>query len=137
MVRKTLLIFLLTLHITPIVNAEEKTIEIFDIEKDQITKTVPLHIDIQDEAKKIVEGIDDVFRKFKPIPASGFMVKIPLAPAIKVENKWLNHLIDEVIIIMPKDEEAYLLIFDEENRPYFFTIKTSINLFLTNLNLTK
>jgi hypothetical protein len=62
------------------------------------------------------------------------MVEIASGPSIQLENKWVNALIDEVIIIIPEDEKPYLLIFDDENRPYFFTFKTKVDTLLNTLD---
>jgi len=59
-------------------------------------------------------------------------VKIPLTPSLRLENKWVNTLIDEVIIIIPENEKPYLLIFDDEKR--YFTFKIEIDKLLKTLD---
>ncbi|MFK4997415.1 hypothetical protein ACI2OX_07255 [Bacillus sp. N9] len=61
------------------------------------------------------------------------MIKVPLQPAVQVENAWFNDLIDEVIIIIPPKENPYLMTFDNENRAHFFTLKGKVDSFLLNL----
>ena len=84
MVRKILLsslpiFFLFNLFI---VNAQSITnVELFDIEKNNIIKTIPTNPKIQLEAKKIIKEVDDVLKKIKPFPDKGYMVKIPLEPS--------------------------------------------------------
>ena len=110
-------------------------IEFLDIEKKKII-TIPTNQKIQLEAKKIIKEIDNVAVQFNPIPDKGYLVKIPLTPSLRLENKWMNALIDEVIIIIPEDEKPYLLIFDDENKPYFFTFKTEIDALLKTLDFS-
>jgi len=83
-----------------------------------------------------MKEIDGVVKKFKPIPDKGYVVKIPLAPSIQLENNWVYALIDEVIIIIPKNEKPYLLVFDDENKPYFLTFETRIDTLLKTLDFS-
>lgn len=104
-------------------------IELLDIEKNKIIKTTPTNPKIQLEAKKIIKEIDNILKKINPIPDKGYMVKIPIEPSFQLENKWVNALIDEVIIIIPEDEKPYLLIFDDENKSYFLPSKQKLILY--------
>lgn len=99
-------------------------------------KSTPTNPKIQLEAKKIIKEVDDVLKKMNPFPDKGYMVKIPLEPSYQLENKWVNALIDEVIIIIPEDEKPYLLIFDDENNSYFFTFETKIDTLLNTLDFS-
>ena len=110
-----------------------KNIELLDIEKNKIV-TIQAKPNIQLETEKIIKGINDVVKKINPIPNKGYMVKIPLTPPLRLESKWVNALIDEVIIIIPENEKPYLLLFDDENKPYFFTFTTDIDSLLKTLN---
>ena len=137
MIRKILLasvpiLFLFTLSM---VSAQSTTnIELLAIEKNEIT-TIPTNSTIQLETEKIIKEIDTVLKKFSPIPDNGYIVKIPLNPSLRLENKWVNAMISEVIIIIQEEEAPYLLIFDNENRPCFFTFKKEINTLLKSLHL--
>ena len=138
MIRKILftLIPILFLFNLIIVSAQNTTnIELLDIQKNKII-TIPTNPKIQLETKKVIEEIDTIVKKFNPIPDKGYMVKIPLTPSIQLENKWVNTLISEVIIIIPEGETSYLLIFDNENKPYFFTFKTEIDMLLKALDFS-
>ncbi|MBU8880463.1 hypothetical protein BGM26_16030 [Bacillus sp. FJAT-29790] len=102
-------------------------IEIFDIEKRTIIKTIPTNPDIQSVAGKFLSEIKDLYKNINPIPKKGFMVKIPLDPSIKVHNQWINDLIDEVIIIFPIEGSPYIMTYDDQNNTYFFTINNIVN----------
>ncbi|SDO25359.1 hypothetical protein SAMN05518871_11347 [Psychrobacillus sp. OK028] len=118
-----------------IVSAQSITeIEILDIEKNKMI-TIPTNPKIQLETKKIIKEIDNIVKKFNPIPDKGYIVKIPLSPSLRLENKWVNTLIDEVIIIIPENEKPYLLIFDDEKKPHFFTIKPEMDGLLKTLDI--
>nr|WP_222618954.1 hypothetical protein [Ornithinibacillus hominis] len=120
-----------------IVNAQSITnVELFDIEKNEIIKTTKPNRKIQLEVEKIIKEIDDIVRKLKPIPDKGYMIRIPLKPSIQLENQWVYALIDEVIIIIPEDEEPYLLLFDDENKTHFFTFEAKIDTLLNTLSFS-
>lgn len=102
-------------------------IEIFDIGKGRIVQTVPGSKKIEGEIGVIVESITDLYRAFEPIPHNGYMIKIPLEEAIKIENEWLHSLVSEVILIFPEYENPHLMVVDDENRPYFFSFEKSVD----------
>lgn len=119
------------------INAEtNKHVEILLIESNEMIKSVPINSDIQAEVAHIISKIDDVVKKFRPIPGKGIMMKIPLEPSIEIDNKFLTSLIDEVIIIIPEEESPYLLVFDDENRSWFFSFSTTLDTLLKTLNVT-
>ncbi|MBM4761127.1 hypothetical protein [Bacillus sp. B15-48] len=129
MFRKTLLLVFLSVIVFngAIVSAEnDKMVELFDIEKNERIDTTPTNSNVQLEAEKIIKAIDDVYKKFKPIPDKGYIIKIPLEPPYQLENQWIHAVIDEVVILIPEEGEPYLLLFDDENTPCFFTINTKI-----------
>ena len=147
MIRKILLLsisvfFLFNLFI---VSAKSSTsIELFDIEKNEVIKVIPTNPKIQLEAEKIINEVDNIVKKLKPIPDKGYMIKIPLESSLLLENQWVYARIDEVIIIIPEvekpivpeDETPYLLIFDDENKSYFLTFKTKIDTLLNTLDFS-
>ncbi|KAB7709140.1 hypothetical protein F9802_03260 [Bacillus aerolatus] len=112
----------------------EKVIEIFDINKGKVIMNVQLNTDLQQEVKKFLKGITGIYVKFKPIPDTGFMIRIPLEPNIMMKYQSFNALVDEVIIIFSGQENPYLMVFDNENRPYFYRFEGDTDKFLALLN---
>ena len=142
LIRKILItLFISSLIHTPYTFAETtKQIEIFDIEKGAVIKTVPPNPIFQTEAAKILKNIKGIYKKVNPIPKKGLMVKIPLNPMISVQNQWLHTLVDEIIIFFPEDEDPYIMTFDDENNYYFFTInnpKSTSEFILRTLSLSQ
>lgn len=107
--------------------------EIFHIGKGKVIKKMTVDETIISEVEEAIETISGVFPGFEPIPKEGHMIKIPLERPIEVKNEWLVDLIDEVIVIIPKDEAPYLLIFDNEVNPYFFTIHHPLEKIIANI----
>ncbi|WP_102272997.1 hypothetical protein [Cytobacillus massiliigabonensis] len=99
-----------------------RSIEIYDINQEMVIKTITNSPLIRKESELILQGINDIYKKFNPIPEQGLLVKVPLEPAIHVSNQWINTLVDELIIFYPEDEEPFILVYDDENNTYFFTI---------------
>lgn len=110
-------------------------IEVFHINKGKVVDEVPVSEVIHKHVETILGGITDIYREFEPIPKNGHMVKIPLEPAIKVENEWLNENINEVILIFPEYENPHIMVFNEENLPYFFLFNASVDGLITELDL--
>lgn len=109
-------------------------IKIIDLKKGKIIKNVQKNPDLQQEVEKFLEGITGVYVKLNPYPNNGFVIKIPLEPNVTVKNQWFNDFVDEVIIIFPVQENPYLLVFDNENQPYFFKFQGNTSKFLGLLN---
>jgi hypothetical protein len=110
-------------------------VEIFHINKGKVIKRVPLNRAIQKDVVTITENINDLYREIEPIPKKGYMVKIPLEQAVMVKNEWLEDLIGEVILIFPEYENPHLMLFNDENIPFFFTFDASVDDLLKELDL--
>lgn len=124
MVKKVFVfIFIFQLLSTSGIAQTTQQIQIFDIDQDKVIKYVQLNTDVQQEVEEFLEGISGVYAKYNPIPNKGFMIRIPLEPNIMVRNKWFDDLVDEVTIILPSQEAPYLMIFDDENKPFFLTFE--------------
>ncbi|MGP4071862.1 hypothetical protein ACTWQB_04845 [Piscibacillus sp. B03] len=115
------------------VNTDVTQVEIFDIETEQVVKTVPTTACIQSEVENYIDSIYDIFKGVNPVGETGFMVKIPLDPTITIDNEWLQSEVDTVIIIQPENEDPYLLTFDENNRPRVFLFDSPIEGLLEQL----
>jgi hypothetical protein len=102
---------------------QNQQIQIFDLNKGKVIKVVPMKTDLQQEAEKFLEGITGVYVKYNPIPKKGYVIRMPLEPTIRVENQWLEDLVDEVSILYSDQEKPYIMVFDEENKTYFFTFE--------------
>lgn len=113
-----------------------ENIEIFDIDKGKVIKKVNSDLEIQKEVEQILNGITDLYRAFEPIPRSGYMIKFPLEPAFYLENDWYQDYVTEVILIFPAYENPHIMLFNDENKPYFFTIQASVDPILTKLDFT-
>ncbi len=62
------------------------------------------------------------------------MIKIPLEPNVTVKNQWFKDLVDEVAIIFPGQVHPYLMVFNNENQPFFFTFQGNTSKFMGLLN---
>lgn len=137
MLRKLVMAIILLSIFT--VSAEAQSppkIEIFNINKGKVIKELPMQEDVQLEVENIISGITDIYRGFEPIPKKGHMVRIPLDPAVEVNNEWFHDLVSEVIVIFPEYENPLLMVFNEENNmPYFWTFEGSVDALLKKLNL--
>ncbi|GEL76236.1 hypothetical protein [Tenuibacillus multivorans] len=123
------------IFLTPIyTTAEPLNVEIFDVKSEQVLKTVPKTQAMQNEIKHFVDHINDRYQGINPVPKSGYMIKIPLDPHLKVDNEWLTSEIDIVIIIIPEDEKPYLITFDQEDRPRVFLFEANIDDLLNEIN---
>jgi hypothetical protein len=127
-------LFIMLLFTSNVMAQDHKNVEVLSIEHNRVIKTVPSNPTIQKEGEKYLNGITDIYRKFRVIPNEGYMIKIPLEPSVTIQNQWMNDLVNEVIIIVGEQEEPYLMVFDDENSPRFFIFKGDIDVLLKTLN---
>jgi hypothetical protein len=106
--------------------AEQKPVEIFDIVEGKVVQESPVTTDIQKETEKMIKSISGVYKNLDPLPKKGVMVKIPLDPPFTLKNEWFNDFVNEAVLIFSYEEEdPYILIWDDENHPHFYTFKAS------------
>ena len=110
-----------------------RDIEIFDITKGKVIKVTDSKPKIQKIAIGYLHEISGVYGKFNPIPDNGYAIRIPLESSVKVESKWLNVTVDEVIIIFPEGEPPFLMLTDNENRLFCFNFKGDTKKLLKSL----
>ncbi|ERI92741.1 hypothetical protein HMPREF1982_02148 [Clostridiales bacterium oral taxon 876 str. F0540] len=116
---KKLLIVLFILFIftsTNHVNAEDfNYVEIFAPKQDKVVKVVQSNPQIQNMITNWIVNIDGLYKN-DPATDDGYVVKIPLNPAVKVNCEYLNTSVREVYILIPENEAPCYLIFENENR---------------------
>ncbi len=125
MIKKVLVfLFIFQLLSTSGIAQTNQQIQIFDIDQDKVIKTVQLtNADVQQEVEKFLKRITGVYAKYNPIPSNGYMVRIQLVPNIMIRNKWFDDLVDEVTVILPNQDDPYLMLFNDENQPFFLTFE--------------
>ncbi|MDP4092868.1 MAG: hypothetical protein Q8920_05855 [Bacillota bacterium] len=94
-------------------------IEIYDINKNEVVKTIAATSEIQSKAERYLKGIAGIYSKLSPVPDSGYMVKIPLEPPVELQNQWLSGNVYSMILILPDKESPYIALLDEESRILF------------------
>lgn len=112
---------------------ETINIEIFSVDKASIVKNTSSNSNIENQVRNYLKNVTGIYAKLNPVPNSGYMIKVPLESPFEIKNQWTNSFVDEVVIIFPKDESPYLLIFDNKDNPIFFTFKGDIDIFLKDL----
>ncbi|KQL50625.1 hypothetical protein AN964_23550 [Heyndrickxia shackletonii] len=135
MIKKLFFSFLLLFLTTTNASAQtNKQIEIYDIGKERVVKKVPMSADIQEDVKRFLERTTSVYPKVKPIPSRGFMIKVPLEPAVEIRNQWLHGRLNQVILVFPPKEHPFYLVMDEKNRTHLFLFEGETNTLLRKLN---
>ncbi|MFP7484528.1 hypothetical protein SFC65_10215 [Priestia filamentosa] len=100
--------------------SSNKNVEVFDLTQSKVVKITPTNKVLQKEAEKSIRSITLLSKKVSPLPRKGALVRIPLDPAVSIKNKWMDDLVDEVIIIFGEREKPLLMVFTDENRTLFF-----------------
>lgn len=108
-------------------------IEVFDLKKEQVIEIIANSEIIQGEIKKCLKTNTGITKRFNPIPKEGKIIKIPVEPSVTLNNQWINTLVDEVKLILPTDETPLLMIFDDENKPYFLEFEHDITKLLSEI----
>jgi hypothetical protein len=134
---KRKLMFLLFLFLAGIFSSVEASsltdIEVFDIKTQKVIKSVPNTDKIQEEVQHCLTTVNGLSRLLNPIPKEGQIFKIPVQPSRVVNNQWINTLVDEVKVIVPRNGKPLLMVFDDENNPYFFELDYDITPLLSQI----
>lgn len=119
--QNSVLAFMASQHISEINN---KDIEIFDITKGEVVKKVSNSLSIRNTAIEYLNDISGMFVKVNAFPDNGIIIRIPFTPPVKVNSHWLTdynmNYVDQVYILYPNEGTPYLLVLDEQQKPYFF-----------------
>ena len=117
-------------------HATGDVVEIFDCHKETIIHKKKMNNSIHKIISDYVANVTTPYKKFNPLPSHGLMIKVPLSKPLTVSNQYFANIIDEVIIILPTDDNPYLLLFDDENYPHFYYFDGKIEKLEAELNIT-
>lgn len=98
-----------------------KCVEIFDINIGKVVKRVKSNRVIQSMSENYIREITGMYTKVKAIPDNGYIIRIPLEPAVNVKNRWIDHKVEELFVIFTEQVHPYLLVLDDDQRPFFYT----------------
>ncbi|WMM24739.1 hypothetical protein RBU61_17715 [Tissierella sp. MB52-C2] len=135
MVKKVLIImavFIMLLHPKIISADTSKYIEIFDPKQDKVVKMVETNKEINNMIIDWINKIDKVYAKVDPIKDDEYAIRFPLNSAIQVQNKWLDTTVEEVYLIVPKNDLPFFMIFETENKLVCFPFTGEIKI-LSNI----
>ncbi len=116
---------------------ETQYIEIFDIEQGRVIKRVKVSFVLQTEAIKYLDTITGVYVKANAFPKTGYIIRVPFEVCVEIHNKWFDGLLKEVFVIFTGDEEPYLLLLDDKNRPLFYKFSGDTKALLKGLNFSE
>jgi hypothetical protein len=108
-------------------------IEIFDVRNERVIKLVANSQEIQGEIQQCLKTIKGITKRLSPITKDSKIIKIPIQPSIMVNNQWMNTLIDEVKLILPTSGPPLIMLFDDENRPYFLEFDYDVKTLLAKM----
>ncbi|WP_156321192.1 hypothetical protein [Bacillus sp. JCM 19041] len=94
-------------------------VEVFDLQKEKVTESVPSSATIEKEAKKLIKSVDSLVTKIDPIPKTGYMIKVPFSSPTPVHNQWVETELDQAIFIFPVDEKPYVMLVNEQEQAIF------------------
>lgn len=122
MIKRLPLLLALFMIIYPRISHAEnqKYIEIFDPKENKVVKKIEATEEINNMLHNWIENIEELHPSVNPIKDDGYAIKFSLNPAIEVKKKWLNATVGEVYLIIPENETAFFVIFDNESSPMFF-----------------
>lgn len=109
-------LLIIFIHTTVIHAKQFKYAEIFDPRQEKVVKVIQLNTEIHNIVAKWVREVDGIYTKNNPVTDDGYAIRIPLDPAVKVQNKYLNALVNEIYIIVPENEPPFFMIFESEDK---------------------
>lgn len=102
-------------------------IQIFDISKGKVVKKLKTSAAVQEQAIQIINSITGLYAKVQPLPDKGYIVRVPVNPALKVRNQFINATIDKIYIIFTEKEPPFVLILDSSEKPFVYNFDCKID----------
>ncbi|MEW8974048.1 MAG: hypothetical protein AB2375_07620 [Tissierellaceae bacterium] len=121
------ILFIVLLNLQVIRAEEDQYIEIFDPKQDKVIKVIKTDKEINNMVADWIDQIDGIYTKINPVEDDGYAIRFPLDPAIQVENKWLNTIVEELYLIVPEKNPPFFIIFETENKPVCFLFTGDIS----------
>lgn len=138
------ILFLVLLTVSAIpetarVHAQGPTdVEFFDIKQGKVVKAKPVEPWTRKEAEQWLGTIDGPVTKAVIDPKGGLVWKVPLQPAVRVDNPWFQGSVDTVFVFLEKpDGKPFLLIFSPNGQPLLFSFKHDIAPFVKKYGVIK
>lgn len=114
--------------------AKENFIEIFDVEKNQVVESIPNTEVISEQLTTYLQTLDKVVPNINPLRDAVFLIKVPLRKNVYLNTAIFQGEVNEAILVFPRASEAFILLFDEEQRAMFFYLKLNLaDFYLKNL----
>jgi hypothetical protein len=129
-----MLLFIILISSTVIHAEEFKYAEIFDPRQNKVVKEVQMNSEIQNIVVCSIKAVNHLYGKSNPVTDDGYAIRIPLDPSVKAHSKWLNILISEVYIIIPKNDPPFFLIFEDIDKLSCFPFNGDIDALSKALN---
>ncbi|WP_298847154.1 hypothetical protein [Clostridium sp.] len=120
-------VFVMLLHSTVSSALEFRYIQIFDPKQDKVVKVVQLNDEIHNMILSSIKDVDSLYPKSKPLTDDGYAMKVPIYPAVRLEGKCLNTLVDNIFIIIPQHEDPFFMVFENNNKQLCFPFKGNVN----------
>lgn len=130
MIKKVLtisILFIILLNLQVIRAEEDQYIEIFDPKQDKVVKVIKADKEINNMVVDWIDQIDRIYTKINPIEDDGYAIRFPLDPALQVKNKWLDTIVNELYLIVPKNNPSFFIVFETENKPVYFLFTGDIS----------
>ncbi|MBC8059977.1 MAG: hypothetical protein H7Y18_04855 [Clostridiaceae bacterium] len=123
-----IMVLLIMILYSTVISAEGfKHVEIFDPKQDKVVKVVQLNTEIHDLVEGWMKEIDGIHGKIDPFTDDGYVIKIPLDPAVKVQSKWLNASVREVYVIIPQQDTPFFMIIEDKAKLSCFPFNGDID----------
>ncbi|SDJ85963.1 hypothetical protein SAMN04487909_13054 [Aneurinibacillus migulanus] len=133
-IKKLFIALILAFSICGTIISEAKSlteVEVFDVSKRKVVKTIPNTDQIQKEVRLCIKSIHELSPRADLNFKTGMIYKIPIEPSMQVENQLFHSLVNEVyLIIQNEPERPLLLLFDDENKIFLTHFKYEIRPFL-------
>ncbi|KSU88414.1 hypothetical protein AS180_08260 [Priestia veravalensis] len=114
---------------------EQPKVEVFQLDTGKVIRVADKTEVVQKEVEKSIASITGIYKKVNPLPKTGYLVKIPLDPAVQVQQKGLDVLASEAVVVFSPNEQPVLMLYDNENKIYFFEFTYDISTLRKELEL--
>ena len=120
-------LFTILLHATVASAIGFNYVQIFDPKQDKVVKVVQVNDEIYNMVVRSIRNVDVLYVKINPLTDDGYAVRVPMNPAVRVQGKCLNALIDNVFIIIPQHNIPFFMIYEDHKKLFCFPFKGDVD----------
>ncbi len=110
----------------PQVYPDTRPVQVFSIKEGKVMQSFINNNQFQEQASQILHSVNGLAPQLNPGKDYEYIVRIPLQKPHPVQFGTRKLETTEMFVFYSKNKQPFVLVFEEHNRPYFFTFSKDL-----------